>query len=50
MFNNKYVEKVFTEFKTKNKGQDEYIQACQEILESLELYIEKNPNIEKYSL
>ena len=50
MFNNKYVEKVFTEFKTKNKEQDEYIQACQEILESLELYIEKNPNIEKYSL
>ena len=50
MFNNKYVENVFTEFKENNKGQDEYIQACQEILESLELYIEKNPNIEKYSL
>ena len=50
MFINKYVEKVFNEFKEKNKGQKEYIQACQEILESLELYIDKNPQIEKNDL
>ena len=50
MFNNKYVEKVFNEFKIKNNGQEEYIQACQEILESLENYITNNPFIEDNAL
>ena len=36
MFKSKYVESVFNEFKNKNKGQIEYINAAQEILESLD--------------
>ena len=47
MLTNKYVIQTFEEFCNKNKGQDEYIQACQEILESLELVIEQNPELEK---
>ncbi|MCQ2796895.1 MAG: NADP-specific glutamate dehydrogenase [Bacilli bacterium] len=48
--NNAYVNKVFEEFKSKNPGEKEYTQACQEILESLELMVEKNPAIEKNQL
>jgi len=48
--NNAYVNKVFEEFKAKNPGEKEYTQACQEILESLELMVEKNPAIEKNQL
>ena len=50
MITNPYVLKVFNEFKIKNQGQTEYIQACQEILESLELVISKNPHIEENAL
>ena len=50
MFTNPYVKKVFENFKNKNEGQKEYIQACQEILESLELMISKRPDIEQYNL
>ena len=47
MFENKYVNKVFNDFINKNKGQDEYIQACQEILESLQLLFNNKPEYEK---
>lgn len=47
MFTNNYVRQVFEDFCNKNKGQDEYIQACQEILSSLQLMIDKNPELEK---
>lgn len=50
MFTNPYIIKVFNEFSKKNEGQKEYIQACQEILESLELMINKNPYIQENSL
>ena len=50
MFTNKYVQKVFEKFCLKNQGQPEYIQACQEILESLELMVEKRPDIEKQNV
>lgn len=50
MFTNKYIEKVFTDFCKKNEGQKEYIQACQEILESLELVVNNDSNIEKQGL
>ena len=50
MFTNQYVINVFNNFCLKNKGQEEYIQACQEILESLELLVNKNPDIEKHNL
>ncbi|MCQ2772217.1 MAG: NADP-specific glutamate dehydrogenase [Bacilli bacterium] len=48
--NNPYVLRVFEDFKKINAGKPEYIQACQEILESLELAVEKNPAIEKNRL
>lgn len=50
MFTNKYVADVFNNFCLKNKGQEEYIQACQEILESLQLMIDKNPSLEKQKI
>ena len=42
MISNEYVLKVFNDFKRKNEGKKEYIQAVSEILESLELLIENN--------
>ena len=50
MFKNPYIEETYNKFVTKNKGQNEYINACKEILESLELYVSKNNFIEKYNL
>ena len=50
MFSNQYVAKVYDKFIKENKGQNEYIQACKEILQSLQLLVEKNENIEKYNL
>ena len=47
MFKNKYVESVFENLKKKNAGEAEFLQAAQEILESLELIVEKRPEIEK---
>ena len=41
-------EKVFNDFCKKNKGQDEYIQACLAILESLEIVIDKNPEYQTH--
>lgn len=50
MFTNQYVAKVYDKFIKENKGQNEYIQACKEILQSLQLLVEKNEDIEKYNL
>ena len=50
MFTNQYVAKVYDKFIKENKGQNEYIQACKEILQSLQLLVEKNGDIEKYNL
>lgn len=50
MFKNNYINEVFNNIKNKNIGQYEYIQACQEILESLELVIDKNPKIKDNSI
>ena len=47
MLTNKYVKDVYNKFKKINHGQVEYLQACEEILESLELMVEKNPAIEQ---
>ena len=47
MITNEYVKNVFDAFCNKNKGQEEYIQACEEILESLQLIIEKQPQYQK---
>lgn len=45
--NNEYIVKVFNNVVIKNKGEDEYIQAVQEMLESLEPYITLHPEVEK---
>lgn len=50
MITNKYVQKVFDNFCLKHKGQDEYIQACEEILQSLQIVVESNPEIEENNL
>ncbi|MCQ2770721.1 MAG: NADP-specific glutamate dehydrogenase [Clostridia bacterium] len=50
MITNAYVKKVFEDFCKKNPNEPEYTQACQEILESLELAVEKHPSIEKNHL
>lgn len=49
-FKNAYVNRVFNDFCKKNKYQEEYIEACKEILESLEICVEKDPRIEKLNI
>lgn len=49
-FKNAYVNQVFEDFCKKNQGQLEYIDACKEILESLELCVENDPRIEKLNI
>ena len=50
MFNNLYVKKVYEDFIKKHEGKKEYIQACLEILQSLEIVANNNPIIEKENL
>lgn len=50
MFKTKYVERVYNNLVEKNKNESEYLQAAQEILESLEGYVEKHPELEKQKL
>lgn len=50
MLHNQYVIDVYNKFAKQNANQPEYLQACQEILESLELMVEKNPLIEQNHL
>lgn len=47
MFKTKYVEKVYNDLKKKNPNEPEFLQAAQEILESLELIVERRPEIKK---
>ena len=47
MFKNEYVAKVYENLVAKNPGEKEFLQAAQEILESLELVVEKRPEIIK---
>ena len=46
-FKNAYVKSVYEDLVKKNEGQKEFLQAAQEILESLELIVEKRPEIER---
>ena len=50
MFSNLYVKKVYEDFIKKHEGKKEYIQACLEILQSLEIVADSNPIIEKENL
>ena len=47
MFKNEYVKKVYADLQKNNANEPEFLQAAQEILESLELIVEKRPDIEK---
>ena len=40
---NKYIKRVFYDIKKRNKGEKEFIQAVEEVLFSLQPYIEKHP-------
>ena len=47
MFRTEYVKKVYDNLQKNNANEPEILQAAQEILESLELIVEKRPDIEK---
>ena len=47
MFKTNYVKKVYEDLVKNNANEPEFLQAAQEILESLELIVEKRPEIEK---
>ncbi|MCR5113683.1 MAG: NADP-specific glutamate dehydrogenase [Acholeplasmatales bacterium] len=49
-FKNEYVKNVYSDLVKRNEGQKEFLQAAQEILESLELVVEKRPEIAKEHL
>ena len=50
MFKNNYVKEVYNKFCLQNQGKVEYLQACKEILESVELMIDNHPEIESQNL
>lgn len=47
---NRYLEKVLNDIKIKNNTENEYIQAVEEVLSSIEPVIEKHPEYEKIAL
>ncbi|MDD3429472.1 MAG: NADP-specific glutamate dehydrogenase [Oscillospiraceae bacterium] len=47
MFKNEYLAKVYAEVSKRNPGENEFLQAVREVLESLESVVEKRPEIEK---
>jgi glutamate dehydrogenase (NADP+) len=49
-FTNQYVARVYSNLEAKNPGEKEFLQAAREILESLELIVNKRPEIEKEAI
>ena len=47
MFKTEYVKNVYADLQKNNANEPEFLQAAQEILESLELIVEKRPEIEQ---
>lgn len=47
---NKYIERVYNEVKMRSNNEPEFIQAIEEVLFSLEEYVEKHPELEKYGV
>lgn len=47
MIKTEYVNRVFSDLKKKNENEKEFLQAAYEILESLEPYVSKHPELEK---
>lgn len=50
MIKNEYLKKVYAEVETRNAGEKEFLQAVREVLESLEVYVEKHPELEKWGV
>ena len=46
-FKNQYLAKVYADAQKRDSGEPEFLQAVKEVLESLEVVLEKNPEIEK---
>ena len=47
---NKYIEKVLNDVKTNNYGENEYLQAVEEVLLTIEPVVKKHPEYEKIAL
>ncbi len=47
MFRDTYLENVFNELQQRNANENEFLQAALEVLQSLELVVEKNPHLKK---
>ncbi|MEG2499477.1 MAG: NADP-specific glutamate dehydrogenase [Oscillospiraceae bacterium] len=47
MFKSEYIKKVYAEAEKRNAGETEFLQAVQEVLESLETLVAKRPELEK---
>ena len=47
---NKYIERVLADTKAKNANEPEFLQAVREVLESLEAYVEKHPELEQQGI
>jgi glutamate dehydrogenase (NADP+) len=45
-----YIEEVYKQVERRNPGETEFLQAVAEVLESLEVVVEKNPRYRKYSI
>ena len=50
MFKNEYLQRVYAEVEARDPGEGEFLQAVREVLESLEVLVEKHPEYEKNGL
>lgn len=50
MFKNEYLQRVYAQVEQRNPGEKEFLQAVKEVLESLEVVVEKHPEYEKAGL
>ena len=47
---NSYIKRVFEEIKAKSNNEPEFIQAVEEVLFSLQEYVDKHPELEQYAI
>ena len=47
---NSYMQRVMEQVKQRNPGESEFLQAVEEVLESLQLVVEKDPRYEQYGV
>ena len=46
-FQNKYIKKVYNDVKKRNAGENEFLQAVKEVLETIEPVIERRPDLQQ---